>query len=194
MIPIFIDDEEPINYNNYGIAPTLPFTVENVTIGPLAVNDTSEGLTSRYWGTYFNPSGNAIYLRDMAIGSDTFVQSEPEGMKYIALAFDQNANPVYAWITLLDELKLRWFDSTIDDYTVDSFGLAQSLTLTMDMKYFPSSAESDVLLFYIRDGAIYSRVQRDKYEIERATPVTSGAVQLVDSGMRTDYRFQVRWL
>lgn len=193
MYPTYIDETEPENYNNYGIAPTLPFNVENVTIGPVALNYTAGGLTSKYWGAYYNPSGNAIYLRDMALGTDTFIISEPDGVSRIALAFDQNGNDVYAWITLSGVLKLRWFDSSVGSDVVDTFGQAQSLTLTMDMKYFPSSAESDILFYYIRDNAIYARVQRDKYEIEYSTPVTSGANELIDSGMRVDYRFQVRW-
>lgn len=193
MIPTFIDDTEESNYNNYGIPPVLPFSVNDVTIGPILRSDSSQGLTAKFWGAYFNQSGSAVYIRDMSLGTDTFLFNEPESMKKIALAFDQNGNEVIAWITLLDVLKIRYFDTTVDDYVSDSFGVVSSLTLTMDMKYFPSSSESDVLLFYIRNGAIFSRVQRDKYLVERATPVTSGAIELVDSGMRTDYRFQVRW-
>lgn len=191
MIPDFIPDDTPKAYNNYGVPPSVPFDVNNVTIGPIDTNDPSEGLHFKYWSAYVDGS-NDLILEDIGI-STTVILNEPDEIVNVALAFDQNANDTYAWITGLGELKLRWFDASVPADVVVSFGQAQSVTLTMDMKYFPSSPESDILLFYIRNNAIYFRAQRDKFAIEHSTPVASGANRLIDSGMRTDYRFQVRW-
>jgi hypothetical protein len=193
MNPFFIADNVPDDYNNYGIKPYVPFGVRNITIGPTNVNDPSEQLNYKYWATYYDPITDDIKLEDFDPPSVSTIINEPDGVTSIGLAFDQNANDVYAWITGTGELKLRWFDATLPGDAVLSLGQAQSVTVTMDTKYFPSSADSDILLFYIRSGAIYYRIQRDKYAVEYTTPVTTGASKLHDSGTRRDYRFQVRW-
>ena len=194
MIPTYIADTVPIKYNNYGVAPYVPYSVKVSTIGPLGINDPSKGLSYKFWSSYFNSLNNNLYTRDNELDIDTLILNEPDGIKQIQLGFDQNANDTYAYITELGELKLRFFDSLIPGDSLVSFGPAQSVTLTMDMKYYPSSDQSDILLYYIRDGAIYCRVQRDRFLIEYATPVTTGASRLLGSGMRADYRFQVTWI
>lgn len=192
MIPTFIPDETPEEYNDYGVPPTVPYAINNVTIGPKGTSDISEGLTFKFWALY--AIGNDLIIEDIDQSSTSVILIEPSGFKNVSLAFDQNANDTYAYITGTGELKLRWFDASLSGYTTDSFGQAQSLTLTLDMKYYTDGGDSDILMFYIRDNAIYFRVQREKYEVEHATPVTSGANKLFDSGMRKDYRFQVRWV
>ena len=193
MNPFFIADDTPAPYNDYGIKPYVPYKVRDVTIGAKGIQDPSEQLNYKYWAAYFDPLTDDIKLEDFNPASVVTIINEPDGVENIGLAFDQNANDVYAWITGLGELKLRWFDASISADSVLNFGQAQSLTITMDTKYFPSSAGSDILLFYIRNNAIYYRIQRDKYAIEYATPITTGANKLLDSGTRRDYRFQVRW-
>ena len=191
MIQAYIADNVPIKYNNYGIAPYVPYAVKSVTIGPVGINDPSKELNNKFWAAYVDAGD--LYLSDTVNLTNTLILSEPDGIAKVALAFDQNANDTYAYITELGELKLRFYDSLIPGDSLVSFGTAQSVTLTMDMKYYPSSGQSDILLYYIRDGAIYCRVQRDRFLIEHSTPVTTGASRLLDSGMRKDYRFQVRW-
>lgn len=191
MIPNFIDSNIPKPYNNYGVPPDVPYSVKNVTIGPVGLNDPSEGLHFKFWAAYVD--SNDLIIEDIELSTTNFILNEPDGIENVALAFDQNANDTFAYITGVGELKLRWFDTSVDDDVIINLGQAQSLTLTMDMKYYPTSNKSDILLFYIRDNAIYFRVQRDKYLIEYPTPITAGANSLINSGMRTDYRFQVLW-
>lgn len=191
MIQAYIVDNVPIKYNNYGIAPYVPYAVKNVTIGPVAINDPSKELNNKFWAAYADAGD--LYLSDTVDLTNTLILSEPDGIAKVALAFDQNANDTYAYITDLGELKLRFYDSLIPGDSLVSFGVVQSMTLAMDIKYYPSSDQSDILLYYIRDGAIYCRIQRDRFLIEYATPVITGASRLLDSGMRKDYRFQVRW-
>jgi len=193
MFDDFIASTQTGPYNNYGTAPSVPFAVNNVTIGPVALNDTNKGLIDKFWAAYVDVSDNII-IEDLELSSTTFILNEPDGVQNIALAFDQNANDTYAYITGIGDLKIRFFDASIPNDVILNIGQAQSVTFTMDMKYFPSNPRSDILLFYIRDNAIFYRIQRDKYSIEYTTPVTTGANQLIDSGMRTDYRFQVQYI
>lgn len=193
MIVDFIADDVPIDYNDYGVAPYVPFDIKSVTIGPNGLNDTSEGLHFKYWSAYFDRLTSELYIKDIDLDVTTLVLTATEGMIKLALAFDQNGNDTYAYINNAGVLKLRFFDGTIPGDTTLDLGVAQSVTLTMDMKYYPSSTSSDILLFYIRDNAIFYRAQRDRYATEYVTPITDGAHKLIDSGMRKDYRFQVRW-
>jgi hypothetical protein len=180
-------------YNNYGVKPYVPYKVKNITIGPNGLNDTTQGLDYKYWAAYFDGNTNNLIIEDLELSNTVTILNEPLGIDNIALAFDQNANDTYAYIDGSGDLKIRFFDAIIPGDTIINIGPAQSVTMTMDMKYYPSSASSDILLFYIRSGAIYYRLQRDKYATEYATPVIAGGSRLHDSGMRTDYRFQVRW-
>jgi len=193
MNPFFIADTTPAPYNDYGVPPFVPFEVKDVTIGPVDIQDTSEGLTNRFWAAYFDPTPKDLVLLDIDNNITEIILNEPDEIVNVALAFDQNANDNFAWITGTGELKIRWFDASLPGDSILSIGQAQSVTFTMDTNYYPSSIDSDILLFYIRDGAIYFRIQREKYDIEHVTPVTSGASTLFDSGTREDYRFQVRW-
>ncbi len=191
MYPTFIDSTEPLEYNDYGTPPGVPYVVNSVTIGPIEVNDPSQELNDHFWAAYYDDVNEDIVLENMDNSQTEIIFNEQDGVTNIGLAFDQNANDVYAWITGLGVLKLRWFDASIPGDTIVSLGSAQSVVITMDTKYFPSSASSDILLFYIRDGAIFYRVQRDKYQIEYASPVTSGAISLKRIGTTTGYRTQV---
>ena len=193
MFNSFIDDDTPSQYNDYGVAPSVPFAVKNITIGPVALNDANEGLNNKFWATYFDPSTNNIILDDLE-GNTEIIVNEPLGIKIIGLAFDQNGNDTYAWITETDILMLRFFDGGIPGDITVNLGTAQDVVITMDMKYQAENSKSDVLLFYIKDNAIFYRVQRESYNTENPTPVTSGASRLIDSGMRTDYRFQVKYI
>lgn len=192
MFDDFIPDTTPGPYVDYGVPPYIPYGVKNVTIGPIALNDTTKGLKHKWWGAY--AIDNDLYIEDIDLASQTLILNEPDGIAKVALAFDQNANDTYAYITGLGDLKIRFFDGSLPGDTILNIGQAQSVTMTMDMKYYPSNSSSDILLFYIRGGAIFYRLQRDKYAIEYVTPVITGASMLLDSGGRTNYRFQVRWV
>lgn len=191
MFDDFIADTTIGPYNDYGVEPYVPYEIKDITIGPIGLNDTSEGLAYKFWTSYV--IGNDLYIEDIDLANQTLILNEPLGIVNIGLAFDQNSNDTYAYIDGSGDLKIRFFDAAIPGDVILNIGTAQSLTFTMDMKYYPASADSDILLFYIRSGAIYYRLQRDKYATEYATPVTTGASELFDSGMRTDYRFQLRW-
>ena len=192
MFNSFSTDTAPAPYNDYGVGGYIPFTIKSVTIGPAAINDATQLLNDKFWAAYYDPQNSNIYLDDFD-GNVSMILNEPAGVDMIRLAFDQNANDAYAFITGAGELKVRFFDGDIPGDTIISLGQAQSVTMAMDMKYYPSSEKSDILIFYIRDNAIYYRLQRDKYAVEYVTPVIEDANKLYDSGMRKDYRFQVRW-
>ena len=89
---------------------------------------------------------------------------------------------------------LRWYDPTVEAY-VDVPLAAGTTTpfLTMDDTRAPSvqSGISDVILTYIRDGALYVRVQRERFLTERLIAADiQGSKRIWHFGMNNKLRLQ----
>lgn len=110
--------------------------------------------------------------------------------KRLSATFDQNGKPAVFFDTG-SELRLWWYDPVLGAVTTSVFGEGSYPFAVFDLKYGVGTSYSDVLLFYVRDGAIFYRVQRDRYAIEYATPVTADAVFIKEADMAVDYRLQL---
>lgn len=110
--------------------------------------------------------------------------------KKLSGTFDQNGRPLVFFDTGT-ELRLWWYDPVLGSTTTTVFGVGNYPFSTFDIKYGVDTEYSDVLLFYMRSGAIYYRMQRDRYSIEYTTPVTSDAVFIKEADMAVDYRLQL---
>lgn len=192
MIPTYNDSIPDSSYVNYGDEPSSDYDIVDTVIGPVGLQDPSQRLNVKFWQAFYDDG--FVKLLDTETGDTIDVFEAVNGIKKLYLAFDQNANDAYAYIDDSGNLSFRWYRAAAGYDVTDSFGPASDAIVSMDMNYFPSSGSSDILLYYIRDGAIYCRVQRENYEIERATTVTEGAVVFKSRGMRSDYRFQVEYL
>ncbi len=192
MIPEWLVLDKQV-YKSYGTPPDIPYDVSATSIGPIALSDSTSGLTNKFWGVGFDPASKEVRLWEGA-GMETVLYTETEAVTNLSLAFTQNASVVVTIVTASGILKLYWFDASISNYTIVSLdtGVSQALA-TMDMKEEPGSALSDVLLVYIKAGAIFTRVQRENYLIVGATSVVSDAVALTQAGMSIGQRFQVTY-
>ncbi len=86
----------------------------------------------------------------------------------LALAFDQNMRPVIALARYLLPLRLFWYDSAIPaGYKYLELPYCQNPKLSLDDKRPQMSQSSDVILAYLRDGSLYYRQQRDRFQTER---------------------------
>jgi hypothetical protein len=131
--------------------------------GGVAINDASQGLDVQDWKLHL--SFNNLILTPSDVGEPTVVYTA-SGLTDIALAFDLNMRPVLA-AAQAGSLWLRWYDSTVSAYRVDTFGVGASPKLALDDRRPSRSGIADVILAYIRDGALYYRQQRDRYLTER---------------------------
>lgn len=132
--------------------------------GPIAPQDTSQGLLHTLWTCWV--SGKAIML-----SSDTYpesvIYSHDEILIDTSLAFDQNGNLVIAFSDELGGVFLFWWDPTVPGYEVlplQSGVITPRVTLD-DARRF-NVANSDVILMYSMLGALRYRLQRDRYTIE----------------------------
>lgn len=194
MIPVWLD-LTPTDFVFYGEEPSLPFEISDISIGPEELSDTASGLVVRYWAIYVDINGKDLYLYDIEKDESTLLIVDSTLITEVRLTFDQNASPVVVYITTFRELKIRRLDAQVGGYVIEVLASnVRSSLIQMDLYNQSFSDISDILVHYIVNGAIFTRVQRDNYSIEYATPVTEGATVLFQSGKSVGNRFQVEFL
>lgn len=157
-------------------------------LGGVAINDGSQGLNNWVWTVNVEPDGTVKLWREGEAATTVLVQTD---IADIALAFDQNMQPVLAWESTTGELFLYWFNPVIQSFVTDSFGLGRNPRLAMDDKRTLSLGTSDVIFAYISEGKLCYRMQRDRFVTEYivATDITDSRLKLQRIGL-VNYRFQ----
>lgn len=138
------------------------------TLGPVALGDNSQGPTSHVWrvrqvqdtvfvarenGAGYNPD-QVLFLYSGEVGDE------------IDAAFDQNGR-VFICMERVGELWFYYYDPTIPAFAFQNFGAGKTPKAVLDAPL--DSADSDVVVFYIRAGSLYYRLQRDRYLVEYNT-------------------------
>ena len=130
--------------------------------GGIAFNDPSEGLMYQQWHGYI--AGNEIRIGPVD-GTATVIHTA-DNLEEMSFTFDQNMRPVIAYVA--DGVSyLRWYDSQAAAQVVTNFGEdMKTPRVTLDDKRATQLGVSDVILAYIRNGALYYRQQRDRFGVE----------------------------
>ena len=131
--------------------------------GGVGITDTSEGLRSDLWKLQY--SSNQLHLGK---DGDTLspVLTVGAGVVKVALAFDSNMRPVYAWQLNPLDCVLYYYDTILGDFTQVTFTDAYSPCLTLDDSRDESSSSRDVIFAYLKDGELCYRQQRDRFLTE----------------------------
>lgn len=145
-------------------------------LGGVAIGDPSQGLEVQIWEA--RVSGNTIQIRPEGSGAWTDIVSGAS-ITEITLAFDQSMRPS---ITFVDSgvASFYWYDADTVNYVTSTFPGATSPVCCMDDKRTMEVGTNDVLLFYLRDGRVMHRRQRDRYLIEydlAAVPDRAGRIR-----------------
>ncbi len=173
------DDREPNPFISY-------------ELGGIALNDPSEGLQDQVWWARLYKDG-VTEIDTVYIGAD----NTPEEVWFtntdfteISLAFDQNMNPVLAYMQD-GTAKFYWYDTTIEDYTTTTLPAgSRSPKVCLDDKRHLEVASSDIILSYMRDDKLYYRQQRERYNTEHLLKTGLGAQDLIQIGMNSKFRLQ----
>lgn len=163
-------------------------------MGGVGLNDPSGGLRVQLWRFSLEV--------DESTGASTVAVEAPSVAKTtlfigtniseIAGAFDQNMNPVVAYIEGAAP-KLWWWDPTAGAMVHTSLPSACiDLRVSLDDKRQFNLAASDVILSYVRGGSAYYRYQRDRYLVEYL--LSDNISRLVCAAMNTEWCFQWRTL
>jgi len=157
--------------------------------GGVALNDPSLGLNYQTWTAEIVED----ILEDRIMLSAPTFPATPiytgDDITEVSLAFDQNMQPAVAFMEA-GVAKLLWYDSTVSDLVVTAIpGNVSHPRVALDDTRQFNLANSDIILAYIKDGALYYRQQRDRYQVERQ--LSPGPwIALVRIGMGSTFRFQ----
>jgi hypothetical protein len=153
--------------------------------GGVALNDGSQGLDLKDWrGRYIDGD----FVLD-ATGVEPTVVHSVIGVTEFGFTFDQNMRVFIAYVDGSGS-HFYWYDSLIPGHTTTALP-AGTITpkCSMDDKRGSQLLVNDIILAYVRNGNLYSRQQRDRYETEYLLQesVSGGLIQI---GMNDKLRFQ----
>lgn len=133
-------------------------------IGGVGISDPSQGLLVKQWTARYEDGRVLLSADDVP---ETVLFSRP-GITEIALAFDTNMAPFIAFQDA-GGVAYWWFDPSQSQHVISPYLPAgcNSPRCTLDDKRYLTDATRDIILAYLRDGALYYRQQRDNYGIER---------------------------
>lgn len=160
-------------------------------LGGVALNNATQGLEVQVWRLRY--TGGAFVLDAPSVAPTTIIFVAD--VKTCALAFDQNMQPVIAWETEAGECRFRWFDPTIPAFTIEDLPAgSRSPRCTLDDKrpLATITGRSDVILAYMRNGSLYYRQQRDRFDTERELATDVEDYDLDQIGMNALLRLQFR--
>lgn len=139
--------------------------------GGIALNDTSQGLQVQLWTLVAIPTGGILDPVDLIISAETVPPQtllSIVGVTSVSLAFDQNMQPVIAYVAN-GRAKLYWFDATIPGFTTIDFGLQVTyprVVLDDKQEFFVEAGDSSIILGYINNDNLCIRDQQDRFTIE----------------------------
>jgi hypothetical protein len=151
--------------------------------GGVALNDASLGRDYQNWVVSYN--GSDILVAPQA-GSTVFTLTVA-GVLSVSLAFDNNMNPVIAWMDSVGA-KLYWYNNT--NFVTTPFS-ATSCRVTIDDVRDFYNANSDVIFAYTYGTNLYWRQQRDQYATEYTVGSTTGLLQKVGLSELNRLQFQL---
>lgn len=170
-------------------------SIHAVKVGPLMLGDSEGSINNRYWVCY-QESGN-VYLRgaidDLTWSAATLVFAEAEGIEALDFTFDQLGREI-VFYQVGTELRLWYFDSLATAFikrVIDTN--AEQPLCGFDLINDTSNPMSDAHIFYVKDGSILERIQRDRYNVVYDAMVSYGSIKLKSCGMTAENRFQVEY-
>lgn len=163
--------------------------------GPVAIEDTSEGLLYQDWMLSWNPN-TSEFLLTPDIGSPVTFLTIPD-IKFASFTFDQSARVTLAYVTSVSSY-LYWYDTQIaQTVTTDLGAVIISPTIYLDDKRATQNVVNDMMLWYTRaDGLggfnLYTKLQRDRFGVEYEMATGLAAFFIVALGMTDELRIQIR--
>ena len=167
--------------------------IEDWALGGVAIQDPSQGLRVQEWRAWWEGGSGDVYATAENQPAPTLLYNEPD-LTWLALAFDQNMRWLSAYSVNGGQSYLKWYNSQAENY--ETLSLANGVVtpfLTMDDNRDAQTTlgANDIILTYIRDGALYVRVQRERFLTERLIAADiQGATRIWRFGMNNKLRLQ----
>lgn len=154
--------------------------------GGVAIGNSSQGLNVQIWQAFYE--GGSIKVQPVNGAAITVLVVV--GVTELSFAFDQNMRPVFAYVAQ-GLPYLYWFDSFAAMFVITPLPIdAINPKLSLDDNRSSQTASNDVILAYLRNGQLFMRVQRERYQIERYLSDVPAKARLRQIGMSKGLRFQ----
>ncbi|MCD0174765.1 hypothetical protein IHN32_02195, partial [Deinococcus sp. 14RED07] len=131
------------------------------------------------WALALHRDGPALYQLHAGIWearSDPDALAELDGVRHVALAWDQAARPVLAW-ERSGAVYVRQWSGDAAGYVTRGPWPGRDPLLLADAPLLGVTGDSDVLLLYLDGAALAYRLQREAYSTARdLAPMPPGAV------------------
>lgn len=181
------------------VLPKPPATFGNiraVKVGPLAIGDSQGSINNRYWVCYQEASN--VYLRgavnDTTWSTASLIFSEAQEIEALDFTFDQLGREIIFY-QVGTELRLWYFDSLASAFikrVIDAN--AEQPLAGFDLIDDTSDSMSDAHIFYVKQGSILERLQRDRYDVVYDSLVSYAGIKLKSCGMTAGNKFQVEYV
>jgi hypothetical protein len=162
--------------------------LESFEYGGVAINDGTQGRMVQFWRAWIDVTGTTIQCSPISGSPITTLVTGATNLTSVSIAFDSNMAPALAYIEN-GVLKFRWFNTTIQAFQTDIYTGATSGKVSADDKRRSQDGASDVILGYTRGGKLFTREQRDRYQVEYEMG-PCGSLKLRRMGMHNRLRFQ----
>lgn len=170
--------------------------IQALKVGPLAVGDSQGSINNRYWVCY-QDAGN-VYLRgavdDTTWSAESLIFAEAEEIEALDFTFDQLGREIIFY-QVGTELRLWYFDSLASAFikrVIDTN--AEQPLAGFDLIDDTSDSMSDAHIFYVKQGSILERLQRDRYDVVYDSLVSYAGIKLKSCGMTAGNKFQVEYV
>ncbi|UOO93408.1 hypothetical protein [Vitreoscilla stercoraria] len=165
---------------NEFLTPTRMYPLVDYEWGGVGIRDLSQGRNGYLWSSSY--VDNKIILSN-PLGSHEILTVA--NVVQLSFAFDLNMNPYIAYKLLNGQSYLYWYDSTVNAAVTTPYGTVLSPMLALDDIRPNQNANADVIFAYVRDGMVYVRNQRERFQTEHQLGVFDAIVQM---GMMRNYR------
>jgi hypothetical protein len=156
--------------------------------GPRSLSDAAEGLLVKGWYCRADNAEGKVFIcpakDDIRLGwgneAELFTYAGDD-IDEISFAFDQNGAPVV--VAERDgNIWIRYYDPGVSGYVFEDFGVGRNPRMLLDDPQ--NVTDSDLLIFYIRDGELRVREQGDLYVSEESPGDSLSATQYVEGALR----------
>lgn len=178
--------------------PKEPSALESNSFGGVALNNPTQGLAVKVWTCTVEkfelPLMDIVNLEAPDVSATPILSDY--SISWVSLAFDQNMRPFIAYVSQ-GQAKFYWYDSSIEQPVTTTMDSGVGIpAATLDDTRESQLNSSDILLLYVRDGNLYQRRQRDRYEDEMLLyPDINGVIvapQMESVSMGINGRLQIK--
>lgn len=161
---------------------------ESWEMGGVGISDPSGGLSYQLWHGVLDVDTGTVLLDSP--NTPQFVLYSEAGITQMDFSFDQNMKPCLAF-TQNGVAKFWWYNTVNLQYEIITLSAGDMTPLTLlDDKRDQQLGQSDIILFYLREGRLYYREQRDRFTIEYDSGIV-GVRKLLRVGFTEGLRVQL---